>query len=332
MLATLRRVRGAVSDRPTVIALTHFFFNDGRIQGNNARFAIDAPLDFVANRICVPAAAFTRAIDSCGDNEPTLELRDGHLLLRAGRLRIKLPTLDAGQYPSMEPDPVAFEPEAPLLPVLSALAPFIAEDANQVWPMGVWLSDAGFAYATNNIILLRYACDFMANTGHDINLPGSAVEELVRIGEEPVEFGVSANSVTFYFADGSWLKSQLIDKEWPVETLDKLYAGAFGKAAERKFKDVPEDLRPALEALLPFCPEPKFPVVILGEDSVRTEDGASAAAFEGFQKLPPSRFNGNFLQLVLGVAQRWQVAPDGGRAYFITRDDGRGMIAGVRQV
>lgn len=331
MLATLKRVRGAVSDRPTVLALTHFFFSDGRIQGNNARFAIDAPLEFAATGLCVPAGAFITAIDACGDNEPTLTFSEGSLALRAGRLRIKLPTLDSAQYPRMVPDAIAFAPEYPLLPVLRALAPFIAEDANQVWPMGVWLSDNGHAYATNNVLLLRYPCDFMSNTGHSINLPGAAVEELVRIGEEPMSFGVSENSVTFHYDDGSWLRSTLVDKAWPVETLDRLYAGAFGKAAERKFRSVPADLLPALEALLPFCPEPKFPVVIIDAAAVRTEDGASAAAFDGFKKMTPSKFNGNYLKLALSVADKWLVTDDGGRAYFTTHElDGRGMLAGVR--
>lgn len=321
MLNTLKLVRGAVADRDLVPALTHFFIYQGRIQGANSRIAIDAPLpELPGISITVPAERFIKAIDLC-DGEPTVTVETDRVWIKQGAFRVKLPILANDAFPRTVPDPLAWETESPLLPIVKALAPFIASDANQGWPLGVWLEE-DWAYATNNVALLRKPCDFLNGTGQSANLPGYAVEELLAIGREPVGFGVSDNSITFHYDDGTWFKTQLIAVPWPVETLRRLYAGK----KFRKMSAVPKGLLDAVEKVLPFCPNEGFPVVLFADTAVTTEDGEFRAEVAGFD-LPDAKYNGNILKLILEHATH--LAPAAEHNLFMA-DDAEGIFSGLK--
>jgi hypothetical protein len=329
LLATLKMVRGAVADRDIVPALTHFLVRDGRIQGSNSRIAIDAPLPagFESMAVAIPADRFIKAIDLC-TSEPTLHVEDQRLRLRAGAFTVKFPTLSPADYPHAEPDPDDWQTDEPLLPVLRTLRPFIASDAQQVWPTGVWFDDkSGFGYATNNVTLLRCPCSLTVGTGISINLPLTAIDEMLRFGVEPSAFGVRDNSITFHYPAGQWIKSQLLAVAWPVETLQRLYAGT--EQAYAKLPAVPELLAPAVESVLPFCPNPKFPVVQFEPTSVSTEDGEYQAIVEGFE-LSPAKFNGNMLRLVLEHATHLDPAGSSGRTLFLVGGSGQGILTSLR--
>jgi hypothetical protein len=64
---------------------------------------------------------------------------------------------------------------------------------------------------------------------------------------------------------------------------------------------IPEGLKAAIEKILPFCPDQKFPEIHLGTDGVSTADGAMSAVVEAFD-LPESRWHAKNLLLVLSEA------------------------------
>ena len=323
MLQTLKLVRGAVADKDTVPELTHFFIYQGRIQGANSRMAIDAPLPELAGMsLTVPADRFIKAVDLM-QSEPAVTVTDTNVIMKHGAFSVRLPILQNDAYPRTTPNPVEWEPdEDELLPLLKRLRPFIATDANQVWPLGVWIDDKGYAYATNNVTMLRDKCGLLVGTGHSINLPAFAIDELLHIAKEPVSFGVTDGAITFYFEDTTWLRTQLISVPWPVQTLDKLY----GDSNYKKMAAIPESLASAVAMILPICPNAGFPVVMFKDGAVCTEDGETQATVEGF-KLPDAMFNGNILKLVVEYATHLRVDPT--RSLFKV-NSAEGMFSGLR--
>lgn len=305
MLHILKRVRGAVADRGVVPELTHFFVYQGRIQGSNSRLAIDAPLPELGGvSFTVPADKFIRAVD-CMEEEPKLEVSTTKLTLKHGRLTVRLPLLANDAYPRSVPNAPEWEPESPLLPVLEALRPFCSTDAHNAWSLGVLLTE-DYAHATNNTCIVRMPCDLLAGTKLRVNLPVYAVDELLRIGEEPTHFGVDERSITFHLADGSWVRTQMIAAEWPLATLANLYAQHW--PAKAKVPKVPAQLLEAVTAVLPFSPSAEFPVVVFADGKVCTEDGEHSAEVEGYAgMLAPMRWNGNILKLVLEHATHIQL-------------------------
>lgn len=322
MLDRLKTVYGAVQERELLSALSHFCIYNGRVQGTNGRMAIDAAIPELAGlEVVVPADRFLAAVEASAD-DAKITLEDGRLIIRAGRFRAKVPSLAPESFPRVNPDPSQWELEEELLPTLRRLRPFMANDATNIWATSMLFTEAQ-ATVTNNVVLAAEKCTMLAGTGiANIAVPGWALDEIIRIGEEPSGFGVTDSSITFYFGE-TWIKTQLILAPWPIAKVIELV-----KMLPKKMPETPEGLTSAVGKITPFCKDPKFPVIMMQDDGVTTEDFDHQAEVRGM-KLPVMKFNANMLNLVLSKADHF-VGIDADRAAFMV-GPARGIIMGLRQ-
>lgn len=194
--------------------LAHFYIYNGRLQSGNGRYAVDCPCDLPA--ACVHADKLHAAFQACR-GEPTATLGPTGYTVRSGKTRARLPVLDPATYPVVAPDAETEHTAPGIAAMLKRIAPFVAEDASRPWATSVCLK-GGFAYATNNVVLCRVP--FTAGFAESINIPLATVEAIISLGE-PVGMGVSELSATFYFEDGTWVKTQLIGGDWPTGSVDQ---------------------------------------------------------------------------------------------------------------
>lgn len=322
MRDTLNLVRGAVSTKDLLPVLTHFHIYEGRVQGGNGRVAIDAPCQELAGFDCtVPAERFLKAVDAC-DSEPKLKLTDGgKLTVSKGKFRATLPLADHAAFPRTPAVPKVNsflgKVKLPaLLPLLRRLYPFIGEDASRPWSCGVLL-DGGYAWATNNVTLARAPCPVFQNT----LLPVFAIDELLRIGQEPVSIQADENALWFYFTGGWWMRCQKLQGAWPD-------VAAFMPAEPpvRAWPAAP--LAVAVRKVLPFCPDPKCPVVQIGPEGVGTLEG-EMSALEGYDDLPAGCFRAEPLLAALDAAQSVDLSTYPKACYW-SGEDIDGIIVGMR--
>lgn len=242
MLKTLKFVQGAIAKKDFVPALTHFHIRDGYVLGYNGRLALCSPiqLDLAATPEGIP---FVKAIATC-EEEVALSLTDnGRLAVRSGPFKAFI-RCTQDPYPDIRPEGEFYEMDGNLLEGLRKLQPFISEDASRPWSQGV-LFDRHSAYATNNVILTEFWLGY--RVPKRINVPRTAVNELLRIGEEPLAMQANENSATFYYGGNRWLKTQLYSLEWPdVERILNFQA---------LHKPVPQGLWKALHAMTAFVGE-----------------------------------------------------------------------------
>lgn len=294
MIEILRFVRGAVADKDLIPVLTHFSFYGGRVQGTNGRLTIDAecPVELEDLECTVPAEQFLKAIDACGGEPKSIkhDTEKETLVVTKGKFRVKLTTRPLDEFPVVEPDSTRRVKQGDMLGPLRTLRHFIGEDASRPWACGVLLKD-GYAYATNNIIVCRTPCTWKGKRA--VNIPSEAVEELLRVDEEPTHTSMSENTVTFFYDDDSWLRTQLLSAQWP--DMDAL-------CSARPRKRIPEGLREAVQRLIPFCPDKNYPLINFDGDTVKTDSGNNEASEGGFGDLHPSTFHADMLQAVLDVA------------------------------
>jgi hypothetical protein len=321
VLEQLKVVMGAVQERAVLQELSHVCIYQGRVQGTNARIAIDAPIQLGVDAV-VPAARFLAAIEGANDNA-RIEIKDGKLHIISGRFRAKVPILYGDRpFPRKDPDPFAWVLEEPLLPTIKRLRPFVADDASNAWATSL-LIDQETATATNNVCLLAEPCSMLRNTAVErVAIPGTTLDEMIRMRMEPTGFGVSQESVTLYFGE-VWMKTQLIAEQWPTTKVSDLLAGL-----PRKMTAIPGDLSEAVNKITPFCKDDKFPVVIMRKDGVYTEEFDHSAEVSGFD-LPEMRFNATMLRLVLDRAERFQSLGKDRAAFAF--GPVRGVIMGLRQ-
>jgi hypothetical protein len=271
--------------------LTHIRVYNGRIQGGNGKYCIDAPCpDLLGYDFCCPADRFIKAVDAA-DGEPLIKITDGgKITLSKGKFRAILPLAPVEDYPLAERER---GDEAVMLgdwiPMLKALAPFIGEDASKPWAQGIWLADDGYAYATNNSSMVRIRSPW-GSTNNQLILPDFMVDEILRLGQEPMQILYTHGVITVGFEDGSWLQSRLLEGQFPEKAKQLIPVDVMG-----------EDSAPilmALDKVRGFCPDPAFPQIAMGANGIGTLDGEMSARVEGMV-FPELRWHADVLGMAL---------------------------------
>lgn len=289
MRKILNFVKGAVSTKDLVPVLTNFHFYGGRVQGNNGRIIIDAPLDLGGVDITVPAVPFLKAVDAC-DGDPNLHITEGgRLVMKKGSFRSTLPLSKQGDFPvmSLDEEYESFSDTKGFIAALKIVRPFIGEDASRPWACGALFKE-GYIYATNNVVMVRVP--FHVPNAACFNLPAFTIDELIRIGEDPNAIYYDENSVAAAYSGSRWLRSQLFATEWP--DVERFFQDS------QELDQVPAGLTKAVQKVLPFCPDPKHPTILLNNEGVHTANGDMGASVEGLN-LVTNKHRAEPLQLVL---------------------------------
>ena len=253
------------------LAMLHVYERDGarRAQVGNGRYTVDVPTDLP---VCtVPADRLLTAWAACKDT-PEATVTDANLMVKAGRVRARVPLSDSGSYPRTDPNEQADAPPPGVAKVLSRLQPFVATDASRPWATSVCLK-GGFAYATNNVILMRIP--FPAFLPFPVNVPQVVIDAITAKGE-PVGLGWSQDAVTFYFEDTTWIRTLLISGDWPTQVVDGLVDG-LSEAWETPHPDLGAMLTTASKLA-----DARHPVIEFKDGGLRLLD----AAFEADELMP----------------------------------------------
>lgn len=277
---------------PVLNALHIYATEQGtRAQAGNGRYVLDYPTDLPP--MTTPASRLLTALKAC-KADPKLELDGPNLVVKSGRMKVKLPLLESSTYPVTVPDPGTTALQVPVGALLKRIVDYVATDASRPWATSVCLRN-GFAYATNNVILCRMPFPFPFP--HAINLPRAAVEAVIE-NPEPTALGFTENSITFYYADGLWLKTQLVAGDWPTEVVDKMLDGVEDRT---DWVSIDEDLGRHLDVAEKLA-DARHPVVSLFGQNVTLEDDTFTV--DGVTGLPErlAKLNASMASLALSGA------------------------------
>lgn len=274
MLKDLKFVQGAVAKKDYQPALTHFRIKDGRVMGYNGTIALSSPIDLDLEAT-PQALPFVKAIERCGDTTTLSLTPTGKLFVKSGRFKAYVECIDESEVlDSIVPEGEEIDIESGFIPALRILSPFIGTDASRPWAMGILLR-AHSAYATNNIILAEY---WIGESMPDVNLPTSAINELTRIGEEPVKVQLGKNSITFFFEGDRWLRSQLLATDWPD------ISGLLDSVGEADPQPFPEGFFDSVEVVAPFVADEGR--IYFREGKITTAPEGDAGASVAIEGLP----------------------------------------------
>lgn len=319
MLKELRFVQGSVAKKDFVPALSHFVIESGQVRGFNGTLALCSPIQF--DLACKPKAeTLIRAIDKCEDTVQLTLTPAGRLAIRSGKFKAFVDCIEGDTPHAMpEGEDVQVDGNALLLGI-KKVAPFIGDDASRPWSNGVLLKGSS-AFATNNVMLIEYWTGGQA-LPFPINLPRSAVREMLRIDEAPVRAQVSETSITFHYEGDRWLRSQLLETDWP--DLSRILDGDSTPVA------IDEQLFTALSSLKPFC-DKMGRIMFDGKGRLSTHfDETEGASYDipGFEY--PGLYRIEMLELLQGTATHidWALYPAPCKFYG---DRLRGAIIGMKQ-
>jgi len=319
MLHALKFVQGSIARKDFVQALQHFRIKDGTIKGFNGMMGLCSPIDLELD-ITPKADMLIKAIQACGDETIALHVTEkSKLSIKSGKFKALVECIPPEQYPEILPEGESVSLTLPILAPLKKLYPFISDDAAKPWSRGILFRGAS-AYATNNIVLVEAWLG--ATFPFEVNIPKTAIAELIRIGEEPIEVQVTENRIAFHFEGGRWLSSQTFSTEWPdlARVLN----------VDSNPMDLPEGLFEALGQLAPFTDDLER-VYLLPEGKLSTSqmelDGASVE-LESLQGLTGC-YNLKYLLSLAEVAQKMDFAKYPAPCQFYGENI-RGAIIGMK--
>jgi DNA polymerase III sliding clamp (beta) subunit (PCNA family) len=316
MLDALRFVQGAVAKKDFVAALTHFQIKNGFVKGHNGGLTLCAPIALHID-VTPKASTFSKAIATCKEVIQISQTSSGRLSIKSGKFRALMDCVEEG-FPTTAPEGDLIElPNGGILKALKMLHPFIAEDASRPWARGILFRDQS-AFATNNVVLMEHWLGYRYPV--EMNIPKSAVTEMIRIGEEPIRMMASENSVTFFYSEDKWLKTQLYSLKWP--DLAKVLS------RESKPAPLPAGLWEALDDVEPFVN--KLRQVWLREGAITTDpDDAAGAVVEVPGLTATGIYNVDYLIELSAVVQTMDLMGYPGPSIFFGEGI-RGAIIGMR--
>ena len=263
-----------------------------RAQIGNGRYWVDTPCELPV--MTVNAERLSASLLAC-KGTPKVTVTGDAVSVTSGRVRAKM-QVSSNEYPLAAADPPSTQQLPGVVDVLVALEPFVATDASRAWATSVCLSGA-FAYATNNAVVVR--CPLAVSIEPPVNIPVSVIQAAKERGDV-VAFGHTDRSVTFHYADGSWVRTLLIAGDWPTKAIDGLVGGLPADG----WLPVHEDLEQMLLTANKLSPE-RNPVVQFGAAGLSLVDGSFEV--DGLEPLPEAgRVSAKMAALVFSGATHVQ--------------------------
>lgn len=326
MLDALRFVASAVAKKDYVPELMHFKIRDERVTGFNGIVALSSDIGVDINT-CPNAAKLIAAIRACPDETIALNMTaTGRLAIKSGAFKSFIDCLPDEPAVWVEPEGVEIEISEHFLPGIKRVAPLMGVDASRPWAMGIRVSGQSL-FVTNNTMLVEYWIG--DNFPLDVVIPAAAIAELIRIDEHPTKVQLTENSISFWFGENRWMRSQLVESSgWPQDIVSRILAGLTKEsiAAQAPFVD---GFFEAVETLKPFVEEAGTIFIDPGKlgTSKNEGEGTSVDITTGVEMMQAYHHRNLMLLSEVATTIDWSTYPK--PCYFMS-DRLRGAIVGQR--
>lgn len=177
----------------------------------NGIVAAGAPID--EDIYCYPHTIdMLTALSKCEENFSLTQLDNMRLSIKSGKFKAVVECLEPIIMQEAMPDPPIVGITNKFKEAVEAVGVLASENAQHVLTASV-LMNGPSVISTNRTMLFEYwhGLDLPIN----MPLPKEFVKSLCAHKKNLTQFGCSNCSATFYFEDGSWLRTQLYATEWP---------------------------------------------------------------------------------------------------------------------
>lgn len=204
-LSIVTKEKGAPSD-------THIFLHDKVCTAYNE--ILSAGILIEEEIACAPNnKIFQQALSKCGEGY-TLSIDGTKIIVKSGKFKAIVPCIDPSILFNPYPDQPSFMIDDRLKEALACVDIIKSEPNAEKVHLLAFLLNGQSIINTDGKIIIEY--------WHGIDLPTLAIPRIIIPGilgnsKKLSQFGFSETSVTFFFEDKSWIKSQLYNKPYPIE-------------------------------------------------------------------------------------------------------------------
>lgn len=296
LIAALRFVSVAQAEIGTPYQ-THCRFINNTIIAYDGILAAGIPTD-EDMQVCPHTMRFADALEKTR-GAFSLTALEGSLSVKTDRFQAFVPSIPPGDMPYMLPDAAQWPLGDDFRRAATIAGLFTTEGATTVHGSAITTRN-GSLVGTNGLVVIEAAHGIATPPG--LNIPKRFVQALEKINKPLTSFGAQwdsrgePQSFTVWFNDGSWLKTQLYQEQFPNVDL----VLAFTETAIAT--DLPKDFYFALEAVASFSPEHR---VYLGEDKISSHPTDKQGASHSVKGVVPcGSFNSKFLSALKPYIQK----------------------------
>jgi len=217
-VAAIARVKSAL-DKEDGGAFSWLSISGGTIAATSRFASAAAPFPWGGD--VVVAGAEFEAVLGRMPSDPEMRIERGVLRIVAGSFeaKVRLATESPPVLPAAPDDEDAHTLDSATLARFAVLSNFISDDPVPAW-MNSLIIQRGRASAVGPSAVV-YAYAAIPDFGTDALIPKRALAAVLAAKEPPDRIALSANRAAFFWPDGSWLASQLVDGKVPG-TIDRL--------------------------------------------------------------------------------------------------------------
>lgn len=255
-------VRPALSNQSFIQSLTHIKFSDGWMTTYNdiTSISVKGPVPEEMS-FCLPGDLLVKALSgfSAADIAVQDNVKEGSVLVSAGRSKLKLPSLPVRDFPFELPDVDADAEIVLSASMLTGIAQClfsVGTDPTHAAQMGVTLdstsSGCALLFSTDNFTISRYETDtrFKLPAGTPVILPTFFCEQITTLSKAlpnaAVRLKLYPGAVVATFGDEAVLFTKMVDDIEPID-FDTMVRQYFDPD---KINDVSFDVPPGLESAL----------------------------------------------------------------------------------
>ena len=290
---------------------THCLLSNNWMVATNGILTIATPIE---EDLCAWPHSFKleEALKRVGEEMSITQLSQEAISVSSGNLKAVVPCLAEAMVVT-GPDPVGGQAGEELKQALKDLAPIVTDGASEAYLASVLINGTE-AVATNGHLILEI------NHGlylpQNVLVPKSACVAVAKTKKKLTGFGFSGPSCTFWFEDGSFIKTQLFNEKYPN------YHEHLNVGNGLDYINTPETLFEAVDSVKDFS---KSGIVYLKGDSVYSDDFQTQCGFDGIDG--EIGVNAKYLKMVKNHIG--EVAIYENQIFFFEDDTVRGMIMGV---
>lgn len=274
---------------------------------------------------CPQAKLMIEALSKCTDQLSITQLDINKLSIKSGKFKAIVPCIDPTLLTISAPDAPIAAIDDRFKVAIEAVGVLSSDTAHSVYGTSILINGKSVVSTLNGTVIFEYWHGIdLPPAEYSLAIPKALVEPLTKSNKKLKSFGFSDNSITFYFEDNSFLKSQQYSDKWPeVSHILNQLSNPF---------PVPAGLWEGLAAIAPFS-ETGMCWFQTGSLHSHAETGVGAS-FEaaGLPKAGP--FVIKQLRLLQGHAEAIDFlapGPNGSHSVVFFGKSIRGLIAGRTQ-
>lgn len=172
---------------------------------------------------CPHTKLLTTAVSNCGQSLAIIELDNGVLHVKGDNLSANIPCLSFEEMPEaslMRPDANIAVIDDRIKEAFSVCGIIVSENGTNMIDASLLLQ-ANVCTSTNGKVMMQYwhGVDLPPN----LKIPKIFASSIIKTKSKLVGFGYNKDvSVTFYFENGGWIKTQLYSDDYPLSTVEQI--------------------------------------------------------------------------------------------------------------